>query len=435
MKDKYILKENSSIIFETPDDDRYWFGYYNYCPVSKDGDKVLCHRWHSDGEERNFSQYDTIEVGWFYINDKYKVWHGVGKTHACNWQQGAMSQWIIYQNIERIIFNDADNEKYISKIVDLDGKIVKVLSMAIYGINKQKQFSITINFERAYWCRAYHYEYIRNNDLNCNITPVDGVYKMDLISGKTKKIIDIDTIINTDYRDYFKNAKHWVEHIMLNPSGDKFSFYHRFDDGNGYKTRCFIADTDGKILCCLNNWGGTSWSHLGWINDDEFVIFGVRRKTLGSVYEKVASPNSKMGEIIRKIYRKIVAPFVSPQMHNKLAASSHYEIYNCNGDSLGCYEKGKLVNDGHPSFTKDGKYMLTDTYADEDGYRNLLIYNVDKNKVYSVGKFYSPFNECAYRSDLHPRFDNTENFVVVDSAHSEKHGLVIIKIDWQHIKS
>ena len=428
----YTLSDFTKIMFESPDDDRYWFGYYNYCPLNCTQEKLLCHRWHSDGDERNFEQADTIDVGWFSLVDK--CWHYVATTRAANWQQGAMSQWIVYDGEERIIFNDADECNYVSRIYNTDGTLYKTLPMAIYGITPDSSVSITINFERAYWCRTYHYEYIRDKSLNKNVTEVDGIYKMDLLTGESNKIIDIESIVKTDYRDEFANAKHWVEHIMLNPSGTKFAFYHRFDSGNGYKTRCFIADLSGKILCCLKKWEETSWSHLGWINDDEFVIFGVRRRPIGNAYSAITKNTGGFGRFLRKCYRALFAKHVSPQAHNKLAASSHYEIYNSDGEYKGCYEKGELVSDGHPSFVDKGCYMLTDTYADPSNKRNLLIYNTKKEKIYNVAKFESPINECGYRSDLHPRFGRDKKYVIVDSAHTGKHKILLLEINWNEME-
>ena len=285
-----------------------------------------------------------------------------------------------------------------------------------------------MNFERAYWCRAYHYEYIRDEKYNKQVTDVDGIYKMDLHTGEAKKIIDIDTIINTDYREEFKDAKHWVEHIMLDPTGTKFAFYHRFDAGGGFRTRCFVADMEGNILTCLKDWETNSWSHLGWIDSESFVIFSVRRRALGNAYSAVTQKSGVLGQLLRKIYRRLFAKHVNVQAHHKLAASSCYDIYGVDGKKRGVYDKGKLVIDGHPSFTLDGRYMLTDTYADDENYRNLLIFDTKTEKLYMVARFESPINATAYRSDLHPRFGHTEDTLIVDSAHTGRHGMVVLRI-------
>lgn len=425
MYQRYELGKNAKVVFETPKDARYWFGYYNYCPIDDSGKKLLAHRWESPDEEREFNQEDTIDVGWFDLPTG--KWHYIATTHACNWQQGAMSQWIHIDGEQKIIFNDAEDGKYISKVYNLDGTEYKKFPSAIYGVNERKGFSITINFERAFWCRAYHYQFIRNEKYDRPITEVDGIYKLTFDNGELRKLIDIETIIEYDNQPDFSKAKHWVEHIMLCPSGDKFAFYHRYDSGEGYKTRCFIADVEGNILCMLKDWKTHSWSHLGWIDDETFVIYGVTRKALGNAYSAVTMNSGKIGQLIRKLYRALLSKHVSPQMHNKLAAGNGYEIYKVDGTRVGMIDEGILINDGHPSFTKDGRYMLTDTYAFDDScYRHLLIYSIEKKKLSEIGKFYSPINETSYRSDLHPRFGRSEDTIIIDSAHSGKHGMIVL---------
>ncbi len=430
----YKLNDEAKIIFETPMDARYWFGYYNYCPIDESGKRMLAHKWISEDLEREFLQEDTIDVGWFDLDNG--EWHYIATTHACNWQQGAMTQWLHIDGKQRIIFNDACNGKYVSRIYNIDGTIYKTLPMAIYGINEKKGFSITMNFERAYWCRAYHYQYIQDKKYDAPITEVDGIYKMDLNQGEIYKIIDIKTIIEYDKQPDFAKARHWVEHIMLNPAGDKFAFYHRFDSGEGFKTRCFIADINGRILCMLKDWKTHSWSHLGWINDETFVIYGTTRTALGNAYSKLTLNSGKFGLWLRKVYRKLFSKYVSDQLHNKLVAGNGYEIYKTDGTKLGIYDKDLLINDGHPSFIENGKYMLTDTYAvGEQLYRYLLLLDTEKNQLKEIGQFYSPINATSYRSDLHPRFGRTNNIVVIDTAHTGRHGMIVIQIPKEWIKS
>ena len=425
--DTFELGNGVALKFATPSNYMHWFGYYNYSPINSAGDKLLIHRW-NEQVERYFTPEDTIEVGWYDLKDS--SWHFIATTDACNWQQGAMSQWLFFDGEERIIFNKGENGKYISCIYNTDGTLYKKLPAAIYGINKETLFSITINFERAHWCRCYHYESIADETLNKKVTEVDGIYRMDLISGEIKKIIDITQIVNIDYQEEFSEAKHWVEHIMLNPSGTRFSFYHRFDTGTGFQTRCFTANVDGSDIYMVPDWQKNSWSHLGWRNDNEFVLFGIKRKAAGNVYSAVTMNSGKLGQFARKVYRALVAPFVTPQMHNKIAASSNYQYYEDKVGLKGKFETGRLVHDGHPSFVKDGRFMLTDTYGDEENYRHLLLFDIEKNKLHELGKFYSPINATGYRCDLHPRFACEEKCVVIDSAHSGKHQNYVFEIDW-----
>ena len=85
---------------------------------------------------------------------------------------------------------------------------------------------------------------------------------------------------------------------------------------------------------------------------------------------------------------------------------------------------GVLTENGHNSWTRDRRYMITDTYNDAAGFRHLLLYDGFENTLTKLGSFYSPYNDTGYRCDLHPRFDRKERYVTIDSAH---------KIGWRQI--
>lgn len=420
---QYELFNEAKIVFQTPQEQSFWFGYYNYCPMNQSGEKILSQKVVFDG--RDIQKEDTAEVGWFSIDNH--SWNPIGSSAAVNWQQGCMTQWYYEDGNEYILYNDVEDSHFVTRIKDTDGNLIRTIPYPIYGINSKEGFSISVDFERSYWCRAYHYESIVNNDLNVPVAYGDGVFRIDLRTGERKLIIPIEKIIEEGFVDEFRTAKHWVEHIMLNPSGNRFAFYHRYDAGNGYKTRAFTANVDGTGLYLLPDWQLNDWSHLGWKDDEHFVIFGIKRKPIGEAYQSVVRSTGMIGNLLRKVYRATLAKLVTPQMHHKIAASSCYQLYKDRHGKIGQYDVGLLVHDGHPSFTKDGRYMLTDTYADEEGYRHLMIFNVEKNKLTEIGKFFSPFNACSYRADLHPRFSADESKVIIDSAHSGRHQMVVIE--------
>ena len=38
-------------------------------------------------------------------------------------------------------------------------------------------------------------------------------------------------------------------------------------------------------------------------------------------------------------------------------------------------------------FQKNGKYLITDTYANSLGFQKLMLYDIEKNKTHDVGEF------------------------------------------------
>lgn len=421
---QYELLNGAEIKFQTPQDQSFWFGYYNYCPMNRSGEKILAHKTTFDG--RDVNRQDTAEIGWFSLDDQ--VWHPIGRSAAVNWQQGSMTQWYYEDDHEYIIYNDVEENHFVSRIREVNGELVRTVPYPIYGLNSKAGFSVSVDFERSYWCRAYHYESIVNNERNRPVVDGDGVFRIDLRTGEKKLIIPIEQIIEAGYIGEFKAAKHWIEHIMLNPSGTRFAFYHRFDAGSGYRTRVLTANVDGTGLYLLPDWELNDWSHLGWKDDTHFVIFGIKRKPIGEAYQSVVRSTGFVGKLIKMMYRATLAKLVTPQIHHKIAASSCYQLYKDREGRIGQYDAGLMVNDGHPSFTKDGRCMLTDTYADAEGYRHLMVYDIEKNKLTEIGKFYSPYNACGYRADLHPRFSPDESQIIIDSAHSGRHQMIVMTI-------
>lgn len=422
---KYELNK-ASIVFETPKDKSTWFGYYNYSPIDKSGTRMLAHRTDFDG--RMFTSDDWAEVGWYdLVNGE---WHLLGKTNTVNWQQGAMLQWRPGEGHENeVIYNCLVDGKFGARIVNVVTGEEKILNWPIYGLTPDGRYSVTLNFERLYWTRAYHYETIKNEEYNINIPSNDGIFLLDLDRNKVKRIISIEDIMNIEYQEEFENQSHWAEHIIINREGTRFAFYHRFSAPNGFLTRLLTADIDGGNIFCFKEWKDIGWSHLGWKSEHQFAAFGYERVRSAQVYDSITKKTGAMGKVLRVVYRKCVYPLLPKKVHQNIAVKSCYEEYTDFQGKIKRYNHEIMYNDGHPSFTRDGRYMLSDTYALEDGFRHLYLYDTVEDVVTELGKFYSPFNNCGYRSDLHPRFSMDEKYIVIDSAHSGQHGMLVLTVD------
>jgi hypothetical protein len=127
----FKIENENKIIFATPINESCFFGYYNYSPLSKDGEKLLAHKPKFEGRmpEKN----DELEIGFFDIDSG--LWTKLGESKAFNWQQGAMLQWLGPDFNSKVIFNDSDGNKFISKIIDINTGEIKILPRAIYGVH------------------------------------------------------------------------------------------------------------------------------------------------------------------------------------------------------------------------------------------------------------------------------------------------------------
>ena len=443
--EKIKLSEYAEIVFQTPSTDySEWFGYYNYDTLNLLKTRMLCNRVDVDGVEPRKGK--TIELGYYDLQDN--EWHHVDSSDSWNWQQGAMMQWLPDVAGDRIIYNLSKGGDLASSIYDVSTGKKIYLDWPIYGITPDGKKSISIDLERSYWCRAYHYQSVAKQEKNVPILNGDGVFEIDLVHNTKKLIVPLTKVMEIDPDSNFQQLKHWLEHVMISPNGKRFCFLHRFSPIENtmlYQTRLCIANIDGTDLQVLPCWRDYSLSHFGWKNDEECVIYAVKipsmQKTLTSSVKDVGGEKSIV--TISGI-KKNVLSYIKSMMPRQLkdfikGDSNSYQYYTI--DEEGKYIlaeewKHPLLNiDGHPSFTADGRYMITDSYPDRNGYQRLVVYDTVTKKGLLLAEIYAYYNGNPASCDLHPKLCRDNEYVAVDTAYDDKHHMMIFKLDWVRIKS
>jgi hypothetical protein len=407
---KVKLNQKVSVDFQTPKDESFKFGYYNYNPISADGTKLLAHKINFEG--RLPQENDAVEVGFFDL--KTSKWIPLQTSKAFNWQQCSMLQWLGPDFNDRIIFNDYEEGKFISRIINVHTKESKTICKAIYAVHPSGEYSISLNFERCSFTRAYSYA-PKVDEYWKDISPEeDVIIKVDLLNNTFKKIISLDRVIKNSKLP-IESSKHWFEHIMLNKSGSRFAFYHRYETERGFVTRCLTANSDGSEIWNLPLSDTELISHLGWSNDEDFVVYTRPQSKFKSLW--VGKPNKKIKDnLVRKVYRLLIKPIIPEFVKKKVIpiATSYYLNVKDKKGRMGKIEISPKGMDGHPSFLNSGNYMLTDTYADLNNERHLLLHDLVNNKTIKIGSFFSHYNNCNWRADLHPRFNSEENKIIID---------------------
>lgn len=435
MKGYKLSKKYVEKIFETPSKDySEWFGYYNYDTLTSDHTKMLCNRIKGDGIKPRADM--KIEVGYYDIVSGN--WHHVGESDSWNWQQGCMAQWL---NDEEIIYNNSENNHHIAIIHNINSGIDRKIDWAIYAITPDGKKSISLDMGRAHWCRAYHYESVVDASKDGPVYDGDGIFEIDLINNKCKRIISIQDIIKLDSRPYFKRAKHWIEHVMINPAGTRFCFLHRFspmDNVYHYITRLIIVDMTTLQMKCIPNWEKNQWSHFGWDGDnfaiytypqrgknfdERFHIAETRKNELN--IPKIISIKTKIANFFRKFY-----PQSLEKRMRGLSTYYQYYVLNDTGEYVQKreFKKGAFLIDGHPTFLRNSRIMITDTYPDKNKIQRLLKYDIEKNKVYELGNFNAYYRGNPASCDLHPKVSKDGLYVVVDSAHDERHHMIVLRL-------
>lgn len=432
---KWINEEYLTPIFETDTSFSEWFGYYNYDVISRDGKKMLCNRANFEG--RSITDKDSIELGWYDLFSK--TWNHIDRSDSFNWQQGAMLQWMPGEgNEDRVIYNISRNGHFKSVICNIRNGEKKIIDFPTYCVTPDGKSSISLNYERSYWCRAYHYQSVKNPQYNVQVAEDDGIFRVDFDTNTVTRIVRIQDVISIDPLEDFDKAKHWLEHIMLNKSGTRIAFLHRFTYVKGYTTRVCVCNIDGSELQVLPDWRHNFWSHLGWKGDDSFVIYTVKRDSITDNM-KVVSDERRASLSVKRSLVAAIKKSIPASLKEKMRKpqESYYQLYTYRDRKMqlvNIYSDPLFSIDGHPSFTEDEQYMITDSYPDSKHMQRLVVFNTELSKAKLMGLFFAAFQGNPASCDLHPKLSWDGRYIVVDTAYSGKHKMCVFQINWDAIR-
>jgi hypothetical protein len=366
----------------------FFFGFHDKCPWSGDGTMLLAHRFNIP--LRMPKADDMVEVGYFR-GPEYMSFTSIGTTYAWNWHQGAMLQWV--GESLNIVFNDFDGQKHVARIVDYEGNAVTTLPLPVAAVSLDGHLALSYSFARLRGT-PFGYAYANGKDKEADrlIPSKDGLYLINIASGKINLLFTIADIVAYQPTASMQGAFHYFSHCQFSPSGKRFKFFHRWAKPNGSNgTRMISSDLEGKNIFIFPT--ARMVSHVAW-HDDEHIVAYARTNEFGDKY-----------------YR-----------------------FQDRGDNFSIIGEDAFHSDGHPSFSKDGRWMLTDTYPDRFRRRYLILYDMKRQKRYNLATLYSPKQYVgdlavgAIRCDLHPRWSRDNTMICFDSAHSGKRALCTIAL-------
>lgn len=363
----------------------HFFGYYDKSPWSGDGKYMLC--LETDFMDRPPSPQDKATVCLIDYDGDLSL-RKLSQTSAWNWQQGCMLQWFPGKENTTIIYNDREEDHFISVILNVKSGERWTLPMPIYTLSRDGKYALSVNFARLNDTRpGYGYCGIRDPWYSEKAPSKDGIYLVDIENSSYELIISLRELSQINPQSSFEGAKHWVNHLLFNTKGDRFIFLHRWaSPGRGFITRMFTASRDGSDLHLLVDSGVVS--HFDW-RDDRYILAWCRIPGKGK----------------------------------------HFFLIDDSSGEASPVGEDVLTSNGHCSYSPDRKWILTDTYPDSEGYRNLMIYNVENGEVILLGRFYSlPELEGEIRCDLHPRWSRDGKYVCIDSSHEGNRQMYVIDL-------
>ena len=391
----------------TPANKNFFFGYYDKKPTNDKNNLLLSHHVDSIGKEIDKNDIAKIKI----INLKTDQITLVDETNCWNYQQGSQLQWL---NENEFIYNFYD-KKYFSKVINIKNlKCIHETKFPIYSLSNDKKIYSTVDYSRLNFFReGYGYKIL-------NYENSDSLLK--ICDFKTSKILvdigksDINGLLNIDYENC------WVDHILFAPNSYNFTFLLRYknDKTNLFTSLIFYDFKNKKISVCLNT--GMA-GHGSWLNEKQFVIWGRKKRFVQNLSKYKSSFIKNIINLVRK--------HGVPNIIRKNVYGDTFLSFNTDTKQIIDLKLNIPTNigGGHFSFTKDEKYMISDTYHDNNMQSLMFKYEMKLKKVTKLNKFKTEnfLLNKSFRCDLHPRIISN-NKAIIDSTHEGFRGIYITNL-------
>ena len=377
------IKAEGAIVRLSPSDhNEYFFGYYDKCPWDVSGRYVLCIK--AKDTWSSVAPKDTAEII-LIDTEKDNSVRVIAKTHSWNVQQGCMAQWLGPDFDRKIIFNDYRDGKYCAIIRDVFNGCERQLDMPVYSVSQDGKMALSLDFSRLHRLRpGYGYSNIPDTTEHDRIPNGPCIWKVDIKENCIDPVIYYSDLVNFEPRPEMKNAVHKVNHIMFNPNGNRFMFLHRWILGGRKYSRLLTCNVDGTGMFNLSD--DDMVSHCFWKNDHQILAF-----------------ENKRGH-----------------------GTGYYLMQDRTNEYVRLWPE--LTNDGHPSYSPNGKMVVTDTYPNRARIASIRV--MEGNKIKTIARVFSPFKyDNDTRCDLHPRWSRDGKCVCFDSVHEGHRGLYEIYLN------
>jgi hypothetical protein len=370
-----------------------FFGYYDVAAVDHATGRHLAHR--VDVRDRLPTAEDEAELGFVSLDGegKFTVF---ARTKAWNFQQGAMLQWV-GDGSGRVFFNEAapDCRRARGVLLDIESGVRTYTDRGLVDLSDNGQWGLSVDFGRLYDFRPGYGYAIHDDPRQSELHPRDdGVWVCDLATGESKLVVSLAALhARVGSLSPFMQGKLLVNHLTFNPSASRFVFLLRNfpipdaprTPGSRWRTTVLTAARDGSDIRILVPPGYAS--HYHW-RDDSTIVFHCD----------------------------------GPQ------GRQLYEITDVAKPTFTAIDPGFFLRDGHCSYSADRRWMLYDTYPDENRQQHLVLYDLKERRGWTIGSFRSetvPIIDL--RCDLHPRW-LPDGRISFDSTHERFRGIYIADV-------
>jgi len=364
----------------------HWFGYYDMPCWDPSGRYLLS--LSVDFQDRPPTAADVATI--IMTDTKTGEHMCIATTRTFNWQQGCMLRWLD-QDPPAILYNDREGDRLVTvKMNPFTGER-RILGRANSDVSKAGDLALGLNFARIATTRpGYGYAGLPDPFAEELHPAQDGVFGIDLCKGEEWLAVSMQDVFDyLEHPESLQKTKMWFNHTLLNPSGTRFVFLVRWQTSapSGWKTLMFSANPDGSNLKLVLRDGMVS--HFDWRNDEELLVW--------------------------------------------TRINGHGDHFYLVNERTGAYEivgPKYLTQDGHCSYSHNGRWILTDTYPDPKTLlRTLKVYIPDQDREVILGHFFSPpLFAGEIRCDLHPRWSPDDRRICFDSTHEGHRQVYVLDV-------
>ena len=371
----------------------HFFGYYDKTPWNAEGRLLLAHE--ASFNDRAPAPGDSVGIG-VVAQDGSRRFERLATTHAWNWQQGAMATWHPADPARRFSYNDRRDGRFVGVLHDVERGEVGIVDRPLYALLPDGRTAFSANFARLAVHRpGYGYAGVDDPFADDPCPAQDGVWRVDLVSGRSELVVPLAELEARDPKPSMEGAWHYVNHLQPSRGGRRIAFFHIWHrDARSWEVRLYTCRPDGSDLTCLLDTGFIS--HYDWRDDDTILVWA-NRPGAPARFLRVSHPAG--ADAAR------LAPFT-------------------------VFGEAQLREDGHCTYSPDGRWVLNDTYPDAHGKRTLMLVRADDGRRVDIARLLSPKSRWwgEIRCDLHPRWSRDGRRICIDSVHDGSRQMYVVDV-------